>query len=171
MTNKDLSSNLFDGVVLPDGANDCGTVYFKIAACSTATIAANGSFPGATGGGSGNQRYNYFGNISILRNSDSCRADGKYSGGSEIYGNTSVSLSCSTSDTAQIKYKINGGEATDYTGKFIPFKNISDKTVTIQTWAEQSGYTASETAIYTYTSTKDEITSFLTSPTANTPNM
>ena len=50
MTNKDLSSNLFDGVVLPDGANDCGIVYFKIAACSTATIAANGSFPGATGG-------------------------------------------------------------------------------------------------------------------------
>ena len=42
----------------------------------------------------------------------------------------------------------------------MPFKNVSENTVTVKAWAVQDGYITSDTAVYTYKSTKDEITSF-----------
>ena len=59
----------------------------------------------------------------------------------------------------QLQYTVNGGDVTDYTGKFMPFKNVAGDTAVVTAWATQNG-TVSDKAVCTYTSTKDAITAF-----------
>lgn len=156
--NKSLQDNLFDNVSIPE-ASDRVIVYFRMIATNTATIGGNDFYKSNSGEAAIND-------IIILGTSKSAAIPtlaaptANIASGSEIYGNTAISLYCSTSQTAQIQYTINDGEPIEYTGEFMPFKNITDSKVTVKAWAIQDGYAQSDTAVYTYTSTKDEITSF-----------
>ncbi len=156
--NKNLTSNLFDNVPLPSYASDKSKVYFRIIATDTTTI-GNGDFKNTKSGEAAINDVIISGTSKAVAIPTLAEPTANIEGG-EIYGNTAISLSCSTSSTAQIKYTINGGSVNEYTGEFMPFKNITDTTAVIRTWAEQDGYQKSSTAVYTYTCTKDEITSF-----------
>ena len=156
--NKNLQENLFDGVSIP-AASDKSTVYFKITAVNTETI-EGGDFNGSKSGEAAINDIIISGTSKSAETPTLAAPTSSIENNSEIYGNTEISLSCNTSKSALIQYTVNDGAVTEYTGKFIPFKNISDRKVTIKAWATQDGYAASGTAVYTYTSTKDEITSF-----------
>lgn len=156
--NKNLQNNLFDKVSIP-AASDKATVYFRMIATDTKTIGGDDFYDTKNGEAAINDIFIY-GTSKSAAIPTLVAPTASIASGSEIYGNTAIALSCSTSQTAQIYYTVNDGAATEYTGEFMPFKNISDSTVTIKTWATQDGYTQSETAVYTYTSTQDEITSF-----------
>lgn len=158
-TNKDMTANLFDGVTFGGGADNADTVYFRIIAASDTAIDGTTKFSGATGGEASINNVVISGTPTGSEKPTLASPAASISGG-EIYANEKISLSCSTLDSAVIMYSINNGQPVQYTGKFMPFKNISDKTVTVSAWAEADGYNKSETAVYTYTSTKDEITSF-----------
>ena len=155
---KDLKKNVFDNVELPEAASDQSKVYFRIIATNTSTISGK-DFEEATSGEAAINDIIITG-TSMTTETPTLAAPTANIAGGEIYGNTAISLSCSTSETAQIKYIINGGEEIVYSGKFKPFKNITDTKATIRTWAEQDGYNKSNIEVYTYTATKDEITSF-----------
>lgn len=157
--NKDLTSNLFNNASLPVGASDQQKVYFKIIATDTATI-GGGDFKGTTGGEAAINDIIISGTSKSGASPTLSAPTSSIESNSIIYGNTAISLSCSTSDTAQIKYTINGGDEIVYSGEFMPFKNIPDSTVTINAWATLDGYEKSDTAVYIYKSTQDEITSF-----------
>ncbi len=156
--NKNLQNNLFDKVSIP-AASDKTTVYFRMTAVNTKTIEGNDFYNTKSGEAAINDIFIY-GTSKSAAIPKLAAPTASIASGSEIYGNSVISLSCSTSQTAQIYYTVNDGAATEYTGEFMPFKNISGNTVAIKTWATQDGYTDSDTAVYTYTSTQDEITSF-----------
>ena len=159
--NKDLRNNLFDYVDLPGNADNRSAVYFRIVAVNTTPIEpANFTFENNTGGEAAiNDVIIYVtsksGEIPTL-----AAPAASIASGSEIYGNTRISLSCSTSQSSKIYYTVNDGAETEYSGEFMPFKNIPGITVKIKAWAVLDGDATSDTAVYTYTSTKDEITSF-----------
>ena len=157
---KDMSANLFNSISIPSGADNQTAVYFRIIAVAETNIDGSDNFPGTTGGEAA------INNIIISGVSKSTAAPtlstpaASVASGSEIYGNTAISLSCSTSSDAKIYYTINDGAETKYTGKFMPFKNVLGDTVTVKAWATQTGYNGSAVEVYTYKSTKDEITAF-----------
>lgn len=159
-SNKDLTNNLFNGTELPVVASNQQKVYFKIIATDTTTINGKKLESDPTGGEAAINDIIITGTSKAAETPTLAAPTANIASG-EIYGNTEISLSCSTSDAAQIKYTINNGEEIVYSGKFKPFKNITDTTATIRTWAEEEGYNKSNTAVYTYTATKDEITSFV----------
>ena len=155
---KNLTSNLFDNVALPQGASDKQTVYFRIIATNTTAIGGT-TFSGTTGGEAAINDIVISGTSKSAAIPTLAAPTANIESG-EIYGNTAIALTCSTSASAQIKYTVNDGGEITYTGEFMPFENISDTTAVIRTWAVQDGYQTSNTAVYTYTCTKDEITSF-----------
>lgn len=157
--NKVLQNNLFDNVPVND-ASDKATVYFRIIASDTVTIGGKSLTNDPTGGEAAINDIIISGTSKSAAILTLAAPVSSVENNSEIYGNTEISLSCSTSKTAQIQYTVNDGAVTEYTGAFMPFKNISDSKVIVKTWAMQDEYTVSDTAVYTYTSTKDEITSF-----------
>ncbi|MDY3928515.1 MAG: hypothetical protein SOZ34_04030 [Clostridia bacterium] len=157
-SNKKLTSNLFDNTALPQNASDKQSVYLRIIATNTTTI-GNTDFSGDTGGEAAINDVIISGTSKAAEIPTLAAPSANIESG-EIYGNTTITLSCSTSSAAQIKYTVNGGTETEYTGEFMPFENVSGTTAVIRTWASQDGYKTSSTAVYTYTCTKDEITSF-----------
>ena len=156
--NKNLKNNLFDKISIP-AASDKATVYFRMAAANTTAINGSDFYNSKSGEAAINDIFIY-GTSKSAAAATLAAPVSSIASGSEIYGNTEISLSCITSQTAKIYYTVNDGDAAEYSGKFMPFKNISGNTVTIRTWAAQDGYIQSDAAVYTYTSTKDKITSF-----------
>lgn len=150
---------MFDNVPVND-ASDKATVYFRIIASDTVTIGGKSLTNDPTGGEAAINDIIISGTSKSAAILTLAAPVSSVENNSEIYGNTEISLSCSTSKTAQIQYTVNDGAVTECTGAFMPFKNISDSKVIVKTWAMQDEYTVSDTAVYTYTSTKDEITSF-----------
>lgn len=155
---KNLQDNLFNNVPI-NGASDKAEVYFRIIASDTVTIGSDRLSDAPAGGEAAINDIIISGTSKTAAIPTLAAPTASIASG-EIYGNTAVTLSCSTSQTAQIYYTVNDGAATEYTGEFMPFKNIPDSEVTVKAWAVQDGFTKSSTAVYTYTSTKDEITSF-----------
>lgn len=154
--NKNMQSNLFDNISV-SAADDKETVYFRITASDTKTIEGKSLEDKLTGGEAA------INDIIISGTSKSGTvtppdAPTASIAGGKIYANTAVSLSC-TSPDAQLQYTINGGEVTDYTGKFMPFKNVAGDTAVVTAWATQNGAVSDKT-VCTYTSTKDAITAF-----------
>lgn len=156
--NKNMESNLFDSILVP-GAGDNDAVYFRMTAVNTQTI-EGGDFNASKSGEASINDIIISGTSKSGALPSLASPVSSIESGSEIYANTAITLSCSTSQTANIYYTVNDGATAEYTGEFMPFKNISGSSVTIKAWAEESGYTTSDIAVYTYTSTKDAITSF-----------
>ena len=154
--NKNMQSNLFDNISV-SAADDKETVYFRITTSDTKTIEGKSLEDKLTGGEAA------INDIIISGTSKSGMvtppdAPAASIAGGEIYANTAVSLSC-TSPDVQLRYTVNGGDVTDYTGKFMPFKNVAGDTAVVTAWATQNG-TVSDKTVCTYTSTKDAITAF-----------
>ena len=128
--NKNLQENLFDGVSIP-AASDKSTVYFKITAVNTKTI-EGGDFKDSKSGEAAINDIIISGTSKSAAIPTLAAPTSSVENNSEIYGNTEISLSCGTSKSALIQYTVNDGAVTEYTGKFMPFKNISDSKITIK---------------------------------------
>lgn len=157
--NKNLTDNMiFNNTALPAAAADKSAVYFRIIAYNTAMI-GGGSFEGVTGGEaaindvviSGTPKS---GETPVLPAVTSDTADG-----SEIYSDTAVALDGGVSG-ASVYYTINGGAAQLYTEPFAPFADTDAVNAEIKAWSVMEGYEGSSEVSFTYTCTKDNITSF-----------
>lgn len=156
---KDLSANLFDGISV-SGAEDKDTVYFRLITRNTVTISGGLLADKPTKGETAvNDIYITGTSISAAVPKLSVPS-ASIAGGSEIYGDTEISLS-SDMEGASIVYSVNGGAEQVYTAPFKPFEGYAGKTAAVTARAEKSGFDSSDTVSFTYTCTKDRITGFV----------